>query len=380
MRVLLVQESFAPAVGGAELHVLQLARALRRAGHRCEVACATPGPPEVDGFRVWRSPIFAHQGRMWPVAALVGVPGLIARILKADVVHGHCTSMMSAMSAAVCRLVGKRFVVTLHGYGTLDSSVKDSRAAQRWRRMSMRGAAAVIGTTDEMMAIGLRFAPAERVVKITNGVDTRAFAFEPIPERDELRLLTLRRLVPKNGVQYVIEAMPGIVRRAAGAVRLRVCGSGPLEEPLRARVAELGLADVVTFSGTIDNDEVAAVIHDSDVAVFASSAEGFSLAALEVMSCGRLVVASSVGGFPEMLGGLGERGVLVDLMNTADSDYEAPSTLDEATIDRLAEAVWTAGADREGMRKTATAASEWVRERLDWDRIAADVARTYVAG
>jgi glycosyltransferase involved in cell wall biosynthesis len=288
--------------------------------------------------------------------------------------------MMSATCALLCRWTGKRFVVTLHGYGTLDSSVGDSRVARRWRRMSMRGAATVIGTTDEMVAIGLRFVQPERVVKITNGVDTRAFAFEPIPDRAELRLLTLRRLVPKNGVQYVIEAMPGIVRRAGGAVSLRVCGSGPLEEPLRARVAELGLEGVVTFSGTIDNADVPAVVHDSDIAVFASSAEGFSLAALEVMSCGRVVVASGVGGFPEMLGGHGERGVLVDLMGTADSDYEAPSTLDEATVERLAEAVWSAGADRDRMRGTAAAASAWVRERLDWDEIAADVAHTYVAG
>ena len=62
MKVLLTQDSFLPQLGGAEVHVWKLAKALEELGHQVTIATATPGPSVVDGLRVHRFPMLQGQG------------------------------------------------------------------------------------------------------------------------------------------------------------------------------------------------------------------------------------------------------------------------------------------------------------------------------
>jgi glycosyltransferase involved in cell wall biosynthesis len=119
---------------------------------------------------------------------------------------------------------------------------------------------------------------------------------------------TVGNFTPKKAHRDLIEAVSAI-RRSLPEVRLVLVGHGPLEGDLRSRVRDLGLESSVTFAGyRTDATRLAAAL---DVFVLPSRFEGLSIAMLEAMALGRAVVATRVGGSPEVVED-GESGILVE--------------------------------------------------------------------
>jgi glycogen synthase len=147
------------------------------------------------------------------------------------------------------------------------------------------------------------------------------------PRLDPPRLLYVGRLSQEKGVDVAIAALPAVLARAPDA-RLRIAGEGPLSLVLRDLVAERGLADRVEFLGFVSRDGVRCLLSESSVVVVPSRGEGFSLVALEAAQAGRPVVATRVGGIPEVVVD-GETGLLVPA--------EAPAALAEAILKIIAD-------------------------------------------
>jgi glycosyltransferase involved in cell wall biosynthesis len=116
------------------------------------------------------------------------------------------------------------------------------------------------------------------------------------------------RFYPSKGIEHLVRAFPAVLRHAPDA-RLMLIGQGPQEERLRARARELGIADRVIFAGF--QREAHAFVAAFDVAVTPSIEEGFGLVALEAQALGVPVVASRVGGLPEIVLD-GRTGLLVE--------------------------------------------------------------------
>ena len=426
MKIGMLVDTYLPILGGAEVHVLELSRALRQAGFEIAVCTAVPGARmntptldpspnsgggekdlgfggsfaapktqnnllpsperrggqggEVDEFPVLRLP--GLIGGNW--RALLGVPAalprLIAFIRGVDFVHCHYSFMLGALGCGLARLLGKSSAVTLHGLGTLDSSVGRSPLYRLYRYISLKLANTIIATSQEMRTVALRFAPAERIVVIPNGVNTQTFSPAPSsaasPSRDELVILSMRRLAPKNGVQYLVEAAPEVIAALPGA-RFWVAGEGKLESQLRSRVAELGLERNFRFLGIVPHERTAETYRGADIVVFPSSAESTSLACLEAMCVEKAIVASALSAYKDMLGSHGERGVLVSLFDRDDSDYNAPPRLPPERIHALAAAIIALGNDPDRRRSLGEAARRFAAAHYDWKQIAAQTVPLY---
>lgn len=106
------------------------------------------------------------------------------------------------------------------------------------------------------------------------------------------------RFHPAKGIGHLVEAWPQ-VRAAHPSARLVLVGQGPLEEELRVRCEELGIGDSVVFAGF--RRDVPAYVSAFDIGVVPSLEEGFGLVALEAHALGVPVVASRVGGLPEIV-------------------------------------------------------------------------------
>ncbi|MGH7770913.1 MAG: glycosyltransferase family 4 protein, partial [Candidatus Binatia bacterium] len=114
------------------------------------------------------------------------------------------------------------------------------------------------------------------------------------------------------------------------------------------------------------------------IVVFPSSAESTSIAALEGMSMGKPIVASAVGGHPELLGN-NERGLLVRLFDRTESDYNAPMTLPPKRLQALAEEVVRLIHEPELAEALGEKAGDYVRRHFDWQVIAKKVETQYLA-
>jgi glycosyltransferase involved in cell wall biosynthesis len=144
--------------------------------------------------------------------------------------------------------------------------------------------------------------PADRIHLCYNGLDEKFFAFQ---EREAQRPLTIGcvcALRPEKNIALVVDALALL-----SGCRLLIVGSGPSEAELKERVSHKQLQDKVTFVPA--NADVPHWLHQIDVFVLASKTEAFSNSLMEAMACGCAVIASDVGGNPELVG-RDERGLL----------------------------------------------------------------------
>jgi glycogen(starch) synthase len=137
------------------------------------------------------------------------------------------------------------------------------------------------------------------------------------------RLLCLGRLAPEKGFDVAITALPRVLRRFPDA-RLRIAGDGELRAALERLARERGVADAVRFSGWTDPAAVPALINEASIVWMPSRwEEAFGLVAAETALMARPIVATRVGGLPEVVLD-GATGLLVDA--------DAPDALARATL------------------------------------------------
>jgi glycosyltransferase involved in cell wall biosynthesis len=119
---------------------------------------------------------------------------------------------------------------------------------------------------------------------------------------DTTVVLAVRRLVPRTGVDVLVDAWSAVV----GDAVLLIAGDGPERARVEARAHEFGL-DNVRFFGPVPDSELVALYQAADVCVVPSVAlEGFGLVVLESLACGTPVVVSDVGGLPEAVAGIAD--------------------------------------------------------------------------
>jgi glycosyltransferase involved in cell wall biosynthesis len=130
---------------------------------------------------------------------------------------------------------------------------------------------------------------------------------EPVaPSPDgPIRVGFLGRLVEDKRLDYLLDAFASIPQSLD--IRLELFGEGPLKPRLMEQAAQAGLNARVTFNGPIERSRIKAAIDSCTLFAFSSRTEGQCLAAIEILSRGRPIVATQVGVFPELLadGGLG---------------------------------------------------------------------------
>jgi glycosyltransferase involved in cell wall biosynthesis len=203
-------------------------------------------------------------------------------------------------------------------------------------------------------------APPDKVVTIHNGFDPHVFKPEVASSDlvgERTTLFTARRLVEKNGLEYLISAMPDIV--AHHDAELVIAGDGPQKRHLQKLVAHHNLQKDVSFIGAVPHSKLPHLISASDIVVIPSLMEASSLFLIESMACQRPIVATNVGGIPEILNE--GCGVLVPPRDTL--------ALSQAINQLIAD---------QGLRDNlASKAYLTVSGRLTWDKIAQQTENAY---
>lgn len=202
-------------------------------------------------------------------------------------------------------------------------------------------------------------------VLIPNGVDIDRFTnvdrgeVEKIKmalrkKENELFLITTSRLVEKNGIADVVDAL-----RDIPGVRFLVLGDGHLRAELEQRAREKNVSDKAVFLGHIAPDKIPAYLHASDIFIRASLSEGLGSSFLEAMCAGLPVIATPVGGIPDFLFDIEEYG---EKATGVFCEPHNPESVAFA-VKRLVQDV--------GMRQRISKnAREMVLSSYDWDKIA----------
>lgn len=307
VRIAMVIQSYLPRLGGAERQVAALAPLLQAQGFEIEVFTRRyPGMiarETVGGVPVHRVPVFGPKA----LASLLYTVGSLnaIRAFRPQLLHAHELLSPATTALAAKRFLGVPVVAKVLRGGELGdiAKLKSKRTGQkRMAEMARQvDAFAVISQEidHELSEMGV---PAERRLFIPNGVDTDRF--QPATDQRSVRaalglptdipiVLYAGRLVPEKRVDLLVDVWPMIRSRFPEAL-LVIAGSGEQESALRA-AAGAG----VRFVGAVDN--VPAYLQAADVFILPSSTEGLSNAMLEAMSAGLAVVATAVGGAPDLI-------------------------------------------------------------------------------
>jgi phosphatidylinositol alpha-1,6-mannosyltransferase len=171
--------------------------------------------------------------------------------------------------------------------------------------------------------------PDSKIVMVPNGVDLAAFHPGPPPASliqhyglaGRRVLLTVTRLVPRKGVDKVLEALPAVVRKFPDITYL-IVGDGPQQAALQQIARGSGIADLVKFASHIDHGRIADFYHTADIVLLPNrtecgEADGLPLVFLEANACAKPVIGGKAGGSAEIIRD-GENGLIVDGGNAAD--------------------------------------------------------------
>lgn len=251
----------------------------------------------------------------------LAVPHLVRylRRQKVDLLHTQL-EFSDTLGSIAAKIVGIPTVSTLH---TFDDPAKRSRTywrlKLRWwilNRFSDRVIAVSEGTRQHHLRVG-GLAP-NKVVTMYNGIDLARFT-NPTPTDDvagrqalgippDVPLLTtVAVLRPAKGLQYMIEALPAILAAVPDTYYL-VVGSGEHETTLKELARSTGVADRVIFAGT--RHDIPNLLALSDIFVLPTLGEALPTVLAEAMAAQKPIVASNVGGVPEMVEP-GRNGLLV---------------------------------------------------------------------
>lgn len=279
-------------IGGAGRYVLTLLTQPRLT-EQFDVAVACPEGELAAALRRAGVPVHLFPGadRSFSWQALRSLTGLM-RQWRPQIAHTH-GSLAGRVAAA---LAGARIVYTKHGL-----AAAEERAVQLREPNGLLKRASVSLMADRIVAVSEAVKAAlvasgaapERIRVIPGGVDPALYAAVPQPPASVVG--ALGRLEREKGFDVLLEALALL----PGEVRLVLGGAGFQRDALAAQAAALGLQDRVRMTGFVS--DVPAFLGEAGIFVLPSRSEGLGLVLLEAMAAGRPVVASRVGGIPEVV-------------------------------------------------------------------------------
>ena len=394
-----------PQCGGQGVYTRHLTRELVRLGHSVEVFSGPPWPEldegvgftPVPGLDLYRDP----DPFRWPaprefhdladvgeflvmLTGGFGEPWAFARRVRTllrdrrgdfDIIHDN-----QCLGTGVAQLhrEGWPLLATLHHPITVDRSIALDHATTPWQRYSTRrwfgflrmqvrvlrklGAVLTVSHNSKSDISAQMGVALERLTVVPVGVDHDVFRpYDDVAKKPGRLMVTTSSDVPMKGLVPLLEALAKL--RTEREIELVVIGRPKPEGRVAATIERLGLGDIVTTISGVSDVELARLYGEAEVAIVPSLYEGFSLPAIEAMSCSVPVVATTGGALPEVVGTSGETGLLVE-----PNDPEA-----------LVGAIRTLLDDEQLRARLGANARERVMRRFTWEVTARGTAACYEA-
>ncbi len=239
-----------------------------------------------------------------PVLLAAGVGRVMeARSAQADIIDAHFLYPDGVAAVILARNLGKPVVLTARGSDV--NQFGEFRLPRRWLRWAVGRADHVFTVSaalrERLLHLG---APPEAVSVSQNGVDLQRFSpANRRAARSELswplegrQLLSVGNLFELKGHHILIEALADVPDG-----RLIIVGEGPMRPKLLSLIDQFGLADRVKLQGIVSQTKLRGYYRAADLTLLASSREGMPNVVLESLACGTPVLATAVGGVPEIL-------------------------------------------------------------------------------
>lgn len=259
------------------------------------------------GFRV---------GIPYTIPTIPSFPVFTKNIKNSKIIHAHGHPYLTSLIAGkLAKYYEKPFILTQHNtfidYNNIFNYIEkgnDLTVGKETLKQADKIITVSNATKEYVLSLG---ANPNKIKVLHNGVDLKRF--KPLPlvkaemrkklgiPKDAKVVLTVRRLVYKNGVDTLIDAANLAVKKKPNLVFI-IAGKGPDMASVQSQIEQLGLEKNIKLTGFVADQDLSLYYNTADLFVLPSkSGEGLPLVALEAMACGLPVIATNVGGINEIM-------------------------------------------------------------------------------
>ena len=370
----MINYEFPPIGGGGAKATLKISHELARMGLDIYVLTSKfkglKSEESIRGIRVFRVPVkrkrvdFASTPEMFTfvLSAFPILLNLLKRE-KIDIIHTFFGLPCGALSFFVKKFFQIPYIIRMGGSdvpGFNPYRFKTSFKVLKPLLLKIwQNAAILVAVSDGLRRLALKADPNANIIVIPNGVDIEEFKPLLIPKSKENHILFVGRLDSyRKGVQFLLQSLKKLNEENLPC-ELTIIGDGPYRPRLEKMARNLNLKNV-EFLGYIPNKRLPIYYNQADVFVLPSYAEGMSNVILEAMACGLPIIATNVGGNPELVEN-GKTGLLIPPENV-DALYNSLTKL--LLNKKIRKAMGKSG------RKN-------VKDHFTWDKIAEEYLRLY---
>ncbi|MBC1954179.1 glycosyltransferase family 4 protein [Listeria welshimeri] len=312
--IVMVSHDFLPNIGGVAVYVYELSKALIARGHRLTVLSKYESfskknrTEELDGIRIIRVPIMPikkvndklYSKRMRQLIKS------IEKAEKVDVVHWQTLNKDAKMMQGIQVQALEVYTNHLSWFRMLYNDKNYAKI-----RKLIKEPDVIICPSHEIERMTADLFKEAKIVYLPNGVDEKSFIPDEVNRSivrkqygissQETVVVSTNRMEPVKGMSYLIEAIPQILNKY-NQVTFLIAGDGSQLEKFEDKLKKYtNKSGKVIFTGRLTNQEIKNVINAADIYVQPSLMEGCSIAIIEAMSCGKVVIASNVGGNPDVI-------------------------------------------------------------------------------
>jgi phosphatidylinositol alpha-1,6-mannosyltransferase len=359
-------------LGGAEVHIVEVIRLLAEKGHKMHVFVGNDDKAKV----LFKSKnVTIHRVKYKKIPNLnslfyekAAIKAVLNSGIKFDLLHAKQVYPQALIARKLKEKLGIPMYVTVQN----PLAYKEEMVLKgAWKFLLSKGLwalelqiknalksadiCACVSKYSQTNAIKMG---AKNTVLIPNGIDLTKFKFYD-GKRQEFLISTTSTLIPRNGIDILVEAMPKVIVEFPNC-RLKIAGEGPMEAQLKKRVKELKIAKNVEFLGTLEHSKIPDLVKKSHLFVRPSRFEGFGVSFVEAMALGTPVVTCPVGG-------------IVDFVE----DKETGLLVEPENSDQLSRSIIFAFKNPKKMSSIVKKARNLVEDRYDWTQIAEKVEKAY---
>jgi N-acetyl-alpha-D-glucosaminyl L-malate synthase BshA len=318
IKIIMIIPAFPPKfLGGTEIAGYNIVKYLAKRGHNVHVMTQANLEPfkESKGEKFYVHSIQFIKLPFFGLLLFWLKVLFILQKLKPDIIHAQTIDM--GVGGLLAKIFLKKPYVVYGRGGDVYSSWMFKNFISK---IIIKNANAVFALTEDMKKEMTKIYKRDIIV-IPNGIDI--LKFKNLSKRnirrimnipiDEKIIIFVGRLKAVKGIEYLIKAME-IIQQKNGKAKLMIVGDGAEKEKLETLVDKLNLNKNVMFIGKISNEDIPKYLIMSDIFVLPSLREGFPNVILEAMASGLPIIASNVGGIPEIIKN-GENGFLVEPKN-----------------------------------------------------------------
>lgn len=363
--ICVMSEFFPPYVGGGQIHALEIIKNLKGTYRFDIITNALDGLPSSEsseGFIIHRvgvsGKVDSFSRRLKYIRAAKRLALQLHEKDPFDLIHAHvfAGSLAGYYFGKKANLL---IINTVHGVYLHDPDTGFlKRILQKYvvkRKYSKTIAVSQI-TKGQLLELGV---DPDSIQVIYNGVDPSLFENQHDHQGDVFTVVYVGRLWRIKGIHLLVEAAASIVKER-NDVRFLLVGDGPERQELEAKIVRNNLSNFVTITGFQDYAKIPGILKEADLFVLPSLMEGMPNSILEAMAARVPVVATKVGGVPEIVTHM-QNGILIE-----------PNS-----VEQLANAIITVIDDADLRNRLAEAGHKMINERFKWSDTAAQVSQLY---